>query len=74
MTFWDVAAGILIAAFFITGIAMGLRGRGERALGVIATIFAAALIIWRSSCWYFDVKCDAHLGSHPTSVAADSHQ
>ena len=74
MTFWDIAAGILVAAFIITAVAKGLRERGEKALGVIGAILAAALIIWRSSCWYWDVKCDAHLGSHPTDIAADSHQ
>jgi hypothetical protein len=74
MTFWDIAAGILIAAFLIAGIAYGFRHRHERALGIATCIIAALLIIWRSSCWYWDLKCDAHLGSYPSHTVANDHQ
>jgi hypothetical protein len=68
MTFWDIAAGILIAAFFIAAIYKGLTEADERALGIGAAVFAALLIIWRATCWHGDIKCDVPIFD-PVTVA-----
>jgi hypothetical protein len=61
LTFWDIAVGILIAAFFIGAIYKGLTESHERALGIGAAVLAALMIIWRATCWHGDIKCDVSI-------------
>ena len=70
LTFWDIAAGILIAAFLISAIAQGYIRRSDRSVTIVAGIIAAALIAWRSSCWYWGIECDA--SSNAAALAAES--
>lgn len=60
MTFWDVAAGILIAAFLIASVMYGWGKSGDTKVGTAAIVFAALIVIWRANCWYGTIKCEAH--------------
>ena len=70
MDFWDITAGILIAAFLIVAMAYGLRDRhnfrGDRALGIMGVLFAVAIVVWRGNCWYGTIACDVDRLAKPT--------
>lgn len=71
MNFWDVAAGILLAAGLIMGIMWGTRRRGsERPFLWICAIFAAVIVIWRAGAWFETTEAYAH-GPGSTVHVAD---
>jgi hypothetical protein len=53
MTFWDIAAGILIGAGLIMGMVWGAkRGGSERPFFWICGALACFVILWRGAVWH----------------------
>lgn len=65
LTFWDIAAGILIGGGLIMGMCWGARRSGnDRAFFWICAGLAAFVIGWRTLIWHGDIP-----GEHRQSVA-----
>lgn len=76
LSMWDIAAGIIIGLGLIGAVAYGLR-QSDRGVTVIFGIVMAAIVIWRSSCWYYGLACDVPTGKENLASimeAEPSHQ
>lgn len=59
---WDVAAGILIAFMIAGGVIYGAVQK-DRGILAGAAVIMACVLIWRTSCWYWGLSCDAVTGT-----------
>lgn len=62
MTFWDIAAGILVAFGLIAGIIRGSRSQADRPMLYICAGLAIFIVLFRGACWH-GLACE--VDGHP---------